>query len=521
VLPPTIAIVELLTQTTLSTRFGCNLVPQTREGGQKRKLNENQTRPGRGLESGRSPDNISLSSLGPLATTIKVPYRQVDSDEHDSGVERPEFEQESRGKTALEERKGEMELNKDIERLRRRLEDINRRRSDGMSSQVRKEPDRYDYKTFVADVQPAPIVPRNHTVDAYNVRVIEHKSPFTRDQGPITSVRELSNSIARLELLSGEPDTHTTRLQIPDAANNNETHFSLADIVKRRAQPAVSDSLDLEDDRISIASSCSLRSSRTYCIQDPTNQPGGAQIRGLADQKYCVSQPGQLNLDEIALDGRRPAAWVFDPRDGSTTAIVAPPRPKKPDAPKIDAKTEDLAQSRGGRSYYLELVDPRDNARKRPSSIDSLYSRSNSHSNLSVSNRPHLASLIQARSPPAPTKVEDRKSRAKEPSSLLDQSSRMARSSSTSNDNAQRNEDSQRRRQLPFCGPPLSNRSRSSSCLVSSTRPSKYSIYGGLRRPNNDKKPVPRLSYSRAIGPKSQRQLDAQSKTPSRYLKMR
>lgn len=67
---------------------------------------------------------------------------------------------------------------------------------------------------------------------------------------------------------------------------------------------------------------------------------------------------------------------------------------------------------------------------------------------------------------------------------------------------------------------PFSNRYKSSPCLVGSTRSSKYSIYGGLRKPNDSGKPVPRLSYSRAIGPRLHRHVENQPK-PSRYLKMK
>lgn len=508
-------------------------------------------------------DTVSLSSLGPNATTIKVPYKPELLNESDK-VESHKRSKRKHNKTLYssqdstlkegtkESGLNEMNMQEDIEKLRKRLASINSNtitisRDDKAKRRDKNDRDKqqhFDYKTMVANVQPAPLVPRQHVVDAYNVRVIEHNSPFNNKQHqPVKSVSELSESIARLELLSGDNLEASGREVGGTFENNNEVNFNLNEFIKYNKPIDLIN--NLENDNISLVSSCSLRSSRTYDIraQDQTLQDDEdfndakhfpVEVRKFDSTNQMDNNEDDENKQEEKQDEeKRGAAWVFDLRDGSSTAIVAPARPKKPELPKIASKTEDLAQSKGGRSYYLELVElekkqqerpKQQEARKRPrpSSIDSLYSRWNSHSTLSgVGNNQHHSSPSKSPSISiSKLNTENvRKSRQIIPASILDANSRPICSTSSIN---QSNTQLPTRRQLPFSGSPgLSNRSKSSSCLIGSTRASKYSIYGGLRKPNSENKPVPRLSYSRAIGPKSQRQIDAQPKTPSRYLKMK
>lgn len=515
-------------------------------------------------EEGNSFDTVSLSSLGPNATTIKVPYKQVT--EHETKTAslnraKPKEEHKTHLNVQLKDRKKkpnseDMQLHEDIESLRKRLNNISSNdrlntitRDRSNAGRPEREADYFDYRTIVATVQPTP---RQQVVDAYNVKVIEHSSPFRLPQ---QSVNELENSINRLESLSselstkivleGQPrrrnaqegDTIANNNNQNDSLyldNNNEANFNIADYLKyditaatvEGQQTTRIEAMD-NDDAISLVSSCSLQSARTYdvrALDEPAaNDPQQVADEELNDEKHFPVETVDFDGEQEGDRAKRAAAWIFDPNDGSTTAIVAPPQPRKPEPPKIEAKTEELAQSRGGRSYYLELLeaDKREAEQKRPSSIDSLYSRWNSHSTLSTTNNnQHSEQLSRHLTTPVnktPINVSStsitRKSRQRLPASVLDLSTRKRPASSTGN-NANRSS-------LPFGGPPLSNRSRSSSCLVSSTRPSKYSIYGGLKRTNDGNKPVPRLSYSRAIGPKSQRQIDAQPKTPSRYLKMK
>lgn len=519
-------------------------------------------------------DSVSLSSLGPNATTIKVPYnpeqlvdKKRSKRKHD-GMEESQKGLKQQIKAGQDNLK-DMNLREDIEKLRKRLENIDSntitisrgnnysRESNGSNKQ------HFDYKTLVVNVQAAPIIPRQQVVDAYNVRVIEHKSPFNNQQNqPVKSVNELSDSIARLELLSGEASNLDGGGQVNyHMDNNNEANFKLNEFSKYK-KPGEFMNNNLENDNISLVSSCSLRSSRTYDVRNTADLDNRNEIINhdeLDDEKHFPVEMQNFDLTMINKEqhnkiesvqnreneknyenenDKRPAAWVYDLRDGSSTAIVAPPRPKRPESPKIDSKTEDLAESRGGRSYYLELIEPekkqqqaqeiiKRRPRPRPSSIDSLYSRWNSHSTLSGSsnnrsnnNQQHNSTPDKSPSVSILNTKDTRKLRQIMPASILDSNSRPIYSTNSINNNS--TQQLVTRRQLPFAGPTLSNRSKSSSCLIGpTTRQSKYSIYGGLRKANNDNKPVPRLSYSRAIGPKSQRQIDAQPKTPSRYLKMK
>ena len=484
-------------------------------------------------------DTVSLSSLGPNATTIKVPYRRVadieaiNSDSEGGGHSSNERSKRSRQwqrdnkLTDGRDSAGEMSLQEDIKSLSRRLAEIKRDKD---------ERRHFDYKTIVAQVQGAPEVPRQRQVlDTYNVQVVQHNSPFYSQ--PIKSMTELSENLAQLEQISAEQQqqlqtTTTTGSQLD---NNNEANFNLNDYVKYRAVPVLVETPtsmlnDDDDDRASMAfSSCSLHSSKTYNIRwvdrGPAHEEAAVRPGQVKAEKEEVEVQQVVPFDENG-DGKSPAAWIFDPRDGSSTAIVAPPKPRGPEAPKV--ATEELVQSRGGRSYYLELVEasrpgassqgPSNRRTERPSSVDSLYARWSSSGVLDGAGSgeqqvdkqqlgQHHNSQRQLAGSRAPLVAASSRTNLRD----------LKRPPMTRPPNGQ----GQARRQLPFGGPPLANRSKSSSCLLSVTKPSRYSIYGGFRRPDESKKPVPRLSYSRAIGPKSQRQLDAQSKTPSRYLKMK
>lgn len=416
----------------------------------------------------------------------------------------------------------EMSLRSDIDNLRKRLESI---------KQEEQNKKRFDYKTLVAEV---PQASQQQVVGAYSVHHIEHNSPFQQ------------------QIVSGD-GIASSETQKTSNENNNEKNFNLSEYMKRSSQLPVEISIaewkmkQPEEDRVSLISSNeSLRSTRTYNIRT-TSTISGAQDQRLHDFDNANPEDNNINDDSkdttsgIETDGRsnittsidnerRPAAWIFDLRDESSTFIAAPPKPKGPEPPKIE--TEELAQSRGGRSYYLGLIEndkPQGEAikstgqRERPSSIDSLYSRWNSQGNLAAARRrDYQSTATGANKSHTLTKSTDRQSRQVSNIPLSSSSNmRPTMKSSTSNGNLALENNPAKRRQLPFGGQLLTNRSKSSSCLLAPSTRSKYSIYGGLKKPNDTNKPVPRLSYSRTIGPKSQRQLDAQPKLPSRYMKVR
>lgn len=533
----------------------------------RHRLHNEKQSDGEDFVARQSFDNISLSSLGPNATTIRVSYKPFGGEQQFELNEAPTQTREPCKMLDEEETSGSSsgsKLGESIDEMRKRLDKISTHQTRiPLESTKNQEKKRFEYETIIANVQPTPIVlsatnkntvrPRQHVVDAYNVKVIEHNSPFHTQGLPLKSVNELSNSIARLEMLSGATNGFC-------ADNNNDKNFDLSDFVKKPPQPTTNVDL-LDDDNNSMSSSCSLKSSRTYNIRSTAGANGiESTIDVVADEKDDLNDEKDFPVevqrdlktneednnevtfeyvitDNDEVDEKKPAAWIFDITNGSSTAIKAPPRPKKPDSPKIDSRTEELAESKGGRSYYIELVEQNGGKnnlssskkepklRQRPSSIDSLYSRWNSQGTLTTSSSSNTNQrTIQRLSSPTKSpslKVlsgvdNTRKSRQLKPASLLDSNNRPIGVSGSTN-NLQPNLP----RQLQLNSSPLSNRSKSSSCLVGSTRTTKYSIYGGLRKPNCDNKPVPRLSYSRAIGPKSQRKFDSQTKTPSRYLKMK
>lgn len=465
---------------------------------------------------------VSLASLAPNATTIRVPFTSQAQNSIPAKEHKPLVASASESVT------------ENVKKVPIEVDDK----------------DHFDYKTVIATVHSAnnkPVMPKQHQVlDTYNVRVIQHDSPFlTEKQQPIKSVSDLSSSIARLELLSSELGSRQT--QQPQESlnnmNNNETSFNLDEyFTKHKAMPAMVDSgianssFYDEDDQVSLVSSCSLRSTRTYDVRtfknnDVTPSEGPEEVFIELNDDESPAEPTVV-VDEEELKEKKLAAWIFDPRDNSSTAIIAPPKPPKPEVPKIE--TEELTKSKGGRAYYLELIEKNADAKisPRPASMDSLYSRWSSQGALNAAtSRHHRQSTKALAKQELTTKPsvngQTRKSRQIVPAATIIDTSATSRPQRSSSLMAKENSNStktnsQLRRQLPFGGPPLANRSKSSSCLLpTSAKTSKYSIYGGLKKPNENNKPVPRLSYSRAIGPKSQRQIDAQPKTPSRYLKMK
>lgn len=501
-------------------------------------------------------DTISLSSLGPNATTIKVPYRQVaetGEQQHGKNNDKLRGREDKEAAATTTTTASEMSFQEDIQSLSKRLDDIRRKPTESViKTKANQDKQQFDYKTIIKNIQPVTMPKQQQVLDAYNVRVIEHKSPFIESNQQ--TLIELQHEKQQPQQQGNQVLINVTTNNNNNNMNNNEASFNLNDYVKYRAIPVLVDSgsvinggsssSNMDYDRMSLGSSCSLQSSKTYNISTiDTKLPQKYQDQREIDnvEREEESTPTNKDDEEAATDetsgivfdengnSKRPTAWVFDPRDGSSTAIAAPARPKRPETPKLDSKTEELTQSRGGRSYYLELVDPGEKAgkRQRPSSIDSLYSRWNSHGALN-----NHAAFSENR-------YNSRQALASKASGLNlsanHNSNDITKSRNTSNSSGAKNAKTTQlpkstmnlqspvvRRQLPFGGPPnLGNRSRSSSCLLTVTKPSKYSIYGGFRKPGENNKPVPRLSYSRAIGPKSQRQIDAQSKTPSRYLKMK
>lgn len=492
-------------------------------------------------------DTVSIASSNPAATTIKVPYKQT---ERFHEILQDEVEPRNRQTIRKRQREPDQLLDLVTNKSKSFLKDNEHKvetsgenlTTDSNASADHIQKPHYDYRTIIANVQASPIPPKQQVISAYNVKVIKHNSPFNTELKPVTSVSDLSSSIARLELLSSELSaskliTDSSAVESGSRSNNNNSSKALDLNAPSDISQLIVDSksdtrrIREESDRVSIVSSSSLRSSRTYDIR--SSELSRDEIDLDDESHFPVERANQeAGMDEsdqscADKDEARPTAWIFNPESGTSTTIKAPPKPPKPELPKVDSK--ELAESRGGRSYYLEVVEPNKERsasprRARLSSIDSLYSRSNSHSTLSSSNqtqpsgmqrKPLASSSYQLTQTPRPAK-EIRKSR---PTS--GQINHRARSSSAMRDSSRETAAGVTLPQTRSPSGSILSKSKSSSCLAVSARPSKYSIYGGLRKPGEKNKPVPRLSYSRAIGPKSQRQLDAQSKTPSRYLKMR
>jgi hypothetical protein len=487
-------------------------------------------------------DTISVSSLnGPNATKIQVPYRhvieiqRVGGANHTQSGRAHQYEQQpddsreqelvsrdNRGRVdAVEKSSSEMSFQEDIESLSKRLASISQ--TDGASEPTANK-NHFDYKTVVANIQSVPAQPKQ-VIGAYNVR-LEQNSPF-RQRVVVKS--DAGNSGQQMDASNN---------------NNNNNDDDGEQYAKYHAIPALVDESALltgkkpagysdDDDRLSQTSSCSLQSARTYKIRtiapsvasgddaqkEPTlNGDGGGPPDAAAGER---AGQNDIEFDENG-NNRRAAAWIYDPRDGSTTAIVPPARPKRPETPKVE--TEELVQARGGRSYYLEVLDterpdqratPNSYATKR-NSMDSLYSRWNSQGALNTNTSPSTKPSFSYR---PLTSVNGGQKPQTHHRSTKQLNSAIAQLEQSRNKLGQQQST---RRQLPFGGPAsaLGDKSKSSSCLLTVTKPTKYSIYGGFRKPGETNKPVPRLSYSRAIGPRSQR-VDNLPKTPSRYLKMR
>lgn len=459
-----------------------------------------------------SLDTLSVSSLkGPNATTIKVPYKRMveieQANDMGGGSSKKLTTASVEEKKALAEKSGsEMSLQEDIENLRKRLAKISNVESEGNRRH-------FDYKTVVAQVQSVP--KHRQIIETYNVHTIKQDSPFSVE---IKAQNQQSDSGIETTLSND---------------NNNEAGFNLNDIkFKYRAIPALVEPNVLltspsvynnEEDRMSQISSCSLHSSKTYNIRKVFEEA--------ATKASEVAASNKLEDFAAATDcelSKKNPAWIFDPRDGSSTAIAPPPKPKKPPTPEV--ATEELAQAPGGRSYYLELIEREKRnpgeAEEQEHSKRALYSRWNSQGALNA--RDISSGFINWQPPQTDKKNTGQRKGLPTVQQVAQRSKSTTRQRAEESANANRvqpNNQSSHRRQLPYGGPPASlsngSRSKSSSCLLSVTKPSKYSIYGGFRKPDETSKPVPRLSYSRPIGPRSQRQLDTHPKVSSRYLKMK
>lgn len=451
------------------------------------------------------PDQISLSSLGPNATTIKVPYKRMVEQAQQATVKEPKVDELDNGS----------QLQSDIESLKQRLDNMKGRSSHIQTDQ---EPNHFDYKTVVANLRPISVAPKHQTVDTYNVRVIEHNSPFKADT--IKSMSQVSDGVAKLELASsgiGSSRHSTTNDDILD--NNNEANFNIIDFMKLKSSAASCMQLnslqgDDDDDRCSVVSSNSLKSSRTYDIKTPLSRMDDDYSEKDREAPDEIELSSRKASDLDGYDEKRPTAWIFHPDDGSTTAIKTPPKPPKPEPPL--AVTEDLSESRGGRSYYLELVEPTKRQPAQENSMQSLRSRWNSVNALLSSDR----GIKQ------PSVLDRPVVKSTTSNSRLNTSGLPTRKNSNVKAPSRADTLTTRRPSEPqYQSTPkmtAMNRSKSIACLVPSIKPTRYSIYGGLRDKNGETKPVPRLSYSRAIGPKSQRPSGAQVKAaPSRYLKMK
>lgn len=492
----------------------------------------------------QTDDTVSLSSLqSPNATKIKVPYQRIIEIERErANSQRASFHRVDQPAPALaeasqERTSSEMSLQEDIESLSKRLASISQyqqyqkqqqqQQLNGGLEQKLGPTQHFDYKTMVANV------PARQVIDSYNVQIKQQNSPFHSRLQQAQMDKGASNQPTTMTLVNTDQSMTTTTP--PD--NNNEANFNINHYVKYHATPALVDQSlqssngDDEEDRLSQNSSCSLQSARTYNIRKLDRKQeewadAGRETRAEGDSQGAsrAGESGALAFDENGNGNGKPTAWIFDPRDNSSTAIVAPERPKRPETPRVDSRTEELNQSRGGRSYYLELVETGEKAaparRQRPSSIDSLYSRWNSQGAL---NHPACRPLSSANARQNPTRQADSSaSQNRLVSSRAGLEKAAASTATTAATTAGKSRPFMQRRQLPFGGPPssLGDRSKSSSCLLSVTKPSKYSIYGGYRKPGESNRSVPRLSYSRAIGPRSSR-VDTTPAAPSRYLKMR
>lgn len=531
--------------------------------GAARRHRQRQQQP---LAHTQADDTVSLSSLGPSATKIQVPYigsssrQQTDSVADNVSLIYTDTEscisiaqQDARDRSPM--------LAQDIEQLRERIKNINRntvhieRPSDAAAKS------HFDYATLVADVAKN----KQQVVQAYNAHAAQQASPFYNAP---TTTSELGSSEC------GHSSEISSHAKVKRSPNNNNNYYDGHDSYTsnyHKALPCVANADDDDNmDCVSLASS--MRSSRTYHVRSAGND--GRAIVDVID--VAAAQLPQEAAQQPKSQEQDMRAWIFDLRDNSATRIPTPPKPAKPEPPKLDE--HELGQSSGGRAYYLEVRDDAHKQRReeahsdsdndqervdRPSSVCAHRSkplaggesradvRWSSQLVLSSSDEQPAAvaaaSLGQTNRGRTRTKPSSARSTAQLATSRtasaapgLRAASKLAqtnKSSTTLSASTRHNSEarlptrsvSTRNLGAPSTGMtpakseihlPFAQRSRSSSCLVASTRPTKYSIYGGINKPSATNKPVPRLSYSRAIGPKSFRRPETQTKTaPSRYLK--
>ena len=484
----------------------------------------------------QSIDTLSISSLkGPNTTTIKVPYKRL-MDIERQAESRPNLEPISNlTPTANPQTSNEMSLERDIENLRKRLASIQQ-----VEQQLASNPKQ-------RETIPRDQCLRDQIIEAYNVRVIKQKSPFLFDcnhnkpqQDSQQHPQHTDSGADTLSAASGDTNNIHAGIDL-DSASQLHKYRAIPVLVEPslllsvphvNGSKAGPDEQDDEEDRMSQISSCSLQSSKTYNVRKATEE--WDERRGPTLERQETTRNGQTEGEggEDFLNRKNPA-WIFDPRDHSSTFIAPPPKPKRPPTPEV--QTEELAQTTGGRSYFLEVLVKDEEKQKEKEKDEVSYAKKvpTIHSFWRSQGALNLqdASSGSIDWPPAPSNkpepIVDGKQTNKSSGlgklTTLPVKDKVGQSNNASetkivNYNRQQK---QPRRQLPYGGAPPSmmNRSKSSSCLLNVTKPSKYSIYGGFRKPGETNKPVPRLSYSRAIGPRSQRQ--STEVLPSRYLKVK
>lgn len=529
-------------------------------------------------------DDISVASLNPNATTIRVAYNS--SNKSNKMAQRP---------SALKSCEPSAELSR-LHKLRDRLHSIQ------TSPQSSWKPHHFDYRTIVANLSPYQhshnnVPTHKTTIINNNVHSIIQQWPFMANKKSCDQVTKLSvngtnlNAAPAATLVASSSSGFGSEIgrESEELSSAGEKCYMLKQFMNQQQQQAsdfqnpncklvscvqLNNGLVLSDleqtDRQSISSECcSLKSCKTYNVNRHLATQQAALDNCHHEQDDDAMQCEQ-QVETLETCSRAPA-WIFNPNDGTTFLLKPPPRPPKPATP--ETKTEILAESRGGRSYYLELIEPAEketpespetkvklskkqfvsssrvpiNSNNR--SMESLYSRWSSMNTLSSqgdclnaarnkrkptqpettklasSNRLRAQSQLAKSTPKLlnnPTIIKTNSPPRQTLKKSLSRSERQICPAKLLIDDAENDATGAGMSSEPQVCIPFGLRSKSSNCLATNAvKPSKYSIYGGLR--TKDPKVVPRLSYSRAIGPRLQRPKGLQQvKTlPSRYLKMK
>lgn len=557
-----------------------------------------------------------MASFNPNATTIRVPYNRSTQTQTETQIP-VELSKKSSEQMALKSCEPSSELSR-LHNLRDRLDSI--AQTKGSTKNNQEQIDHFDYRTIVANLTP---------IQHNNVQTIINNNvhSITQQQSPFMNSHNISNfnDVTKVSLVATKnPTTITTALLASSssgfgselgreseagslsAASSDHKPYMLKQFIRQPDEPMTkvtrvqlnndAQSLMLSDivDSRSISSESlnSLKSCKTYNVNRETSANADANANAneteLNDDADLDAIQSEQQVETFDVCSRAPA-WIFNPNDGSSLMLKPPPKPTKPPTP--ETKTEQLAESRGGRSYYLELIEPSEEKKSEQTttkpkliinsrvpinnknrSMESLYSRwssmntlnngqNNNNNNNAInetyathaannrrrnntqlkcatndhepSNNNNNKLKLQSQLAKSTPKLEITNNqtnlscnRQQALKKSLSRSERQICPAKLLIDNeAADNEDaesSSRFNRMSQVDIPFALRSsKSSSCLASAVKPSKYSIYGGLR--TKDLKAVPRLSYSRAIGPRLQRPNGLQQvKTlPSRYLKMK